>query len=146
LVTFKRPDGLQRLRDDHDGLAKPGTFDFLGFTLHWAKSPMLGKWVVKTRTAADRFRRALKRISQWCKANRHAPLERQRQVLNRSSGATTATTAASNRARCGNLRYQVVLAWWRWLRRRLQRGLSSEATSRLFQRYPLLWPATAPPA
>jgi hypothetical protein len=43
---------------------------------------MTGRWVVKTRTAADRFRRTLKRISQWCKVSRHAPLEVQQRVLN----------------------------------------------------------------
>ena len=83
LVPFKRPDRMARTRGDDEGPDEPGTFDFLGFTIHWGKSPMTGKWVVKTRTAADRFRRALKRISQWCKANRHEPLERQRQVLHR---------------------------------------------------------------
>jgi hypothetical protein len=44
------------------------------------------------------------------------------------------------------LRYHVVLAWWRWLRRRSQRDLSWEAMSRLLQRYPLLTTAAIRPA
>jgi hypothetical protein len=82
LVPFKRPVRMTRQRDDDDRPDEPGTFSFLGFTIHWGKSPTTGKWVVKTRTAADRFRRTLKRISEWCKENRHAPLETQQQVLN----------------------------------------------------------------
>ena len=88
-----------------------------------------------------------KRISQWCKANRHAPLEKQQQVLNQKlRGHYGYYGRRGNRARCGNLQYQVVLTWWRWLRRRSQRGLSWGAMTRLLQRYPLLTPATARPA
>jgi group II intron reverse transcriptase/maturase len=147
LVPFKRPDRMARTRGDDEGPDEPGTFDFLGFTIHWGKSPMTGKWVVKTRTAADRFRRALKRISQWCKANRHEPLERQRQVLHRKlRGHYGYYSRKGNRARCANLRYHVVLVWWRWLRRRSQRGLSWVAMTRLLQRYSLPTPAIARPA
>jgi RNA-directed DNA polymerase len=146
LVPFKRPDRMARMRGDDEGPDEPGTFDFLGFTVHWVKSPMTGKWVVKTRTAADRFRRALKRISQWCKANRHEPLERQRQVLNQKlRGHYGYYGRKGNRARCANLRYRVVLVWWRWLRRRSQRGLSWLAMTRLLQRYSLPTPAIARP-
>jgi hypothetical protein len=138
LVPFKRPDRMARMRGDDEGPDEPGTFDFLGFTVHWVKSAMTGKWVVKTRTAIDRFRRALKRISQWCRANRHEPLERQRQVLNQKlRGHYGYYGRKGNRARCANLRYRVVLVWWRWLRRRSQRRLSWLAMTRLLQRYSL---------
>jgi hypothetical protein len=55
--------------------------NFLGFTIHWRQSPS-GRWNVKMRTAKDRFRRALAGIVEWCKANRHAPLDEQRRALN----------------------------------------------------------------
>jgi hypothetical protein len=54
---------MRRTCDDDEGPDAPVTFDFLGFTLHWGKS-LAGKWAVKTRTASDRFRRALKNISE----------------------------------------------------------------------------------
>jgi len=146
LVAFKRPDRMRK-RGDQDGPDKPGTFDFLGFTLHWGKSPMTGKWVVKTRTAADRFRRTLKRISEWCKAHRHAPLEEQQRVLNQKlRGHYGYYGRKGNRARCASLQHCAVREWWRWLRRRSQRGLTWEAMTRLLQRYPLLTPALARPA
>jgi hypothetical protein len=79
LVPFRRPD-LSR-RDDPSCARAVRSFDFLGFTIHWGKS-LQGKWVVRTRTAKDRFRRTLVNIEQWCKLHRHAPLVKQQQMLN----------------------------------------------------------------
>jgi group II intron reverse transcriptase/maturase len=147
LLAFKRPDRMQRPRGDGEGPDEPGTFDFLGFTLHWGKSPMTGKWVVKTRTAADRFRRTLKRLSEWCKAHRHEPLEEQQHALNQKlRGHYGYYGRKGNRARLWTLLHWLAQTWWRWLRRRSQRGLSWEAMTRLLQRYPLLTPSLARPA
>jgi group II intron reverse transcriptase/maturase len=143
LVPFGRPDWMRR-RGGGGGPDEPGTFDFLGFTIHWGKSPMTGKWVVKTRTAADRFRRTLKRISQWCKANRHAPLEVQQRILNQKlRGHYGYYGRKGNRARLWSLLHWVQKLWWRWLHRRSQRGLSWPAMNRLLQRFPLVTPAHA---
>jgi len=74
IVPFLRPD-----RPERRGLGAPGSplgrrsFDFLGFTIHWARS-LAGKWVVRARTAKDRFRRAVQSISQWCQRHRHDPM------------------------------------------------------------------------
>ena len=147
LVAFKRPDAMALPRGDDDGSDGPGTFDFLGFTLHWAKSPMTGKWVVKTRTAADRFRRTLRSISQWCKQHRHEPLEVQQRALGlKLRGHYGYYGRTGNRARLWTLLYWVERAWWRWLRRRSQRGLTWEAMTRLLRRYPLPVPRLAPRA
>ncbi|UYG06081.1 hypothetical protein [Halomonas sp. M4R1S46] len=61
---------------------RPGTFDFPGFTHYWGKSRR-GSWIVKRKTAKDRFRRGLKRIALWCRANRHRPLRDQHRQLSR---------------------------------------------------------------
>jgi group II intron reverse transcriptase/maturase len=144
LVPFQRPDPMKRTRDGDDGPDEPGTFDFLGFTIHWGKSSMTGKWVVKTRTATDRFQRALRRISQWCKENRHAPLETQQRVLNQKlRGHYGYYGRRGNQARLWALLHWVVPRWWRWLRRRSQRGLTWDAMNRLLRRYPLLTPGRA---
>jgi group II intron reverse transcriptase/maturase len=108
LVAFKRPDRMPLQRGSEGGPDEPGTFDLLGFTLHWAKSPMTGKWVVKTRTAADRFRRALKSISQWCKAHRHEPLQTQQRALSQKlRGHYGYYGRKGNRARLWALRHWV---------------------------------------
>lgn len=131
---------MKRTLDDEEGLDAPATFDFLGFTIHWGQS-LTGKWAVKTRTASDRFRRTPKNISQWCKAHRHEPLERQQHVLNlKLRGHYGYYGCIGNRARLWTLLHWAAKAWWRWLHRRSQRGLSWTATARLLKRYPLLQP------
>src|SRR5579863_1469952 len=76
LVSFHRPD-----RKDGGGNG-PGTFGLLGFTHHWGLSRK-GKWVVKRRTAKDRFSRTLRRINEWCRTHRHDDVEVQHCVLMR---------------------------------------------------------------
>src|SRR5580658_8945021 len=48
---------------------RPGSFDLLGFTHCWATSRK-GVWVVRQKTAKDRFQRALKRVADWCRRHR----------------------------------------------------------------------------
>lgn len=57
------------------------SFDFLGLRYYWGKS-RTNKWVVKVKTSPKRLARTLKRINQWCKKNRHAPLKLQSEKLN----------------------------------------------------------------
>ena len=83
LVDFRRPDRRALpLPDNGDVRSRPDTFDLLGFTHYWAKSRK-GYWVVKQRTAADRLRRALKRIANWCRRYRHEPVRDQWTALKR---------------------------------------------------------------
>ena len=53
LIAFKRPPSLYQ---DWDGGC--GTFEFLGFTHHWARSRR-GKWVIKRRTAGRALSRSM---------------------------------------------------------------------------------------
>ena len=75
LAEFRRPD-----RRWPDGPTQGGTFDLLGFTHYWGIARS-GKWIVKRKTAKDRFRNALKRVAQWCRTHLHDPLETQWRVL-----------------------------------------------------------------
>jgi hypothetical protein len=68
LIEFHRPD--RRLPSGGDASRRPGTFDLLGFTHYWGVS-RAGKWIVKRKTAKDRFRRAVQRIMIWCREHRH---------------------------------------------------------------------------
>jgi RNA-directed DNA polymerase len=136
LIAFERPDRPSRKSDD--GPADPGSFDFLGFTIHWRKSPS-GRWNVKMRTAKDRFRRTLVRISEWCKTNRHAPVREQRQALNqRLRGHYGYFDRPGNRERLWTMLRRVEREWRRWLSLRSQRArLTWKAMRRLLARYPL---------
>lgn len=71
LVRFERPRAKAEPREmqPHEELR---SFDFLGFTHYWEKSRR-GTWVVKRKTASDRFTRALQRLNLWCQGNRQHP-------------------------------------------------------------------------
>ena len=140
------PDATSVATAGNDPPAGPLTFDFLGFTIHWGKS-RTGKWVVRERTANDRFRGALHRLAEWCRLHRHAPLDEQQKVLNaKLLGHYGYFGRRNNRGRIWDFLRVATRGWWRALRRRSQRGLSWAAMYRLLQRYPLLTPAQWRPA
>ena len=64
-------------------MASATTFDFLGLTHVWGRS-MRGKDLVRQITAKGRFARALKSVHEWCKTNRHLPVEAQHDYLARA--------------------------------------------------------------
>jgi group II intron reverse transcriptase/maturase len=131
LVPFRRPD-----RDE--GGSGPGTFDFLGFTHHWGKSRK-DKWVVKKRTARDRFSRALRHIRSWCRAHRHDDVKEQHRALARKlNGHYAYYGVTSNHDAVARLWHETVLIWRKWLSRRSQKGrLNWVKMTRLLERYPL---------
>jgi hypothetical protein len=84
-----------------------------------------GKWVVRERTAKDRFRKGLQRIYEWCRDNRHAPLVVQQRALGaKLRGHYGYFGRIGNRSQLWDFLHQAARAWWRGLRRRSQRGLS----------------------
>ena len=132
-------------RDEDDPPAGPLSFDFLGFTIHWGKHPF-GKWKVREKTAKDRFRSSLKRISEWCRRFRHVPLEIQQKVLTaKLRGHYGYFGRSGNVHQLRDFLFVTVRAWWRGLRRRSQRGLTWEAMNLLLQRYPLPQPRLSSP-
>lgn len=142
LVPFKRPDRAKPARDDEGGpgVSNPSSFDFLGFTIHWGKS-LAGKWVVRERTAKDRFRRGLHKLFEWCRMHRHEPLEEQKEALNsKLRGHYDYYGRIGNRGRLWDFLSRAQRAWWKSLCRRSQRTLTWNAMSRLLRHYPLLRP------
>jgi RNA-directed DNA polymerase len=79
LVPFVRPSS-RPLPASSASAPEPGSFDFLGFTHFWSRSKK-GFWVVKRTTAGSRFQRAVKKITDWCRRNRHRPIGEQFQAL-----------------------------------------------------------------
>jgi len=134
MVPFQRPD---RVGPDEDG---PGTFDLLGFTHVWAVSRK-GFWVVKQRTAQDRFSRALRRLRAWCRWHRHDPLEAQHRALTQKlEGHYAYYGITSNGDGIKNFFCQAERAWHAALARRSQRGFSWEKMRRILERLPLPTP------
>jgi group II intron reverse transcriptase/maturase len=139
LVQFKRPRG-----PDPQG-PPPGTFDLLGFTHFWARS-LKGNWVVRRKTAKDRFQRALDKVTEWCCKNRHLPLKEQWQALRRKlSGHFGYYGIPGNSRLLVRFRFLVEGIWRKWLSRRSQRAyLSWEDFRRLLAHYPLPAPTVRP--
>jgi group II intron reverse transcriptase/maturase len=143
LVNFRRPD---RKGPHSSGAMHPETFDLLGFTHYWGKSRR-GKWVVKRRTAKDRFTKALKRVVDWCKMNRHHEVRWQWQMLGRKlRGHFVYYGIIGNYEALARFRYEVIGAWRRWLDRRSQRArMNWEKMHRLLERYRLPRPTIGRP-
>jgi group II intron reverse transcriptase/maturase len=131
LVEFRRPDRGASPQG-------PGTFDLLGFTHFWSKSRK-GKWVVKQRTAKDRFRRALERVVDWCRRHRHDEIQKQHKALVRKLlGHFEYFGITGNSGALGRFRHEVTRAWRKWLDRRSQRArMTWQRMAWLLKRYPL---------
>jgi RNA-directed DNA polymerase len=134
LVEFRRPD----LYSSRDEAAGPGTFDLLGFTHYWGKS-LSGKWVVKRKTAKDRFRRALKRVDIWCKMHRHDDIREQcRRLGEKLRGHYEYYGLHGNAKAISVFSFRVKERWLEWLRRRSQCDkMDWDRLARLLRRYPL---------
>jgi group II intron reverse transcriptase/maturase len=142
LVDFRRPDKRAEASSGNgDARSRPGTFDLLGFTHYWAKSRK-GYWVVKQKTARDRFQRALKRVVDWCRRHRHEPVCEQWTALKRKLlGHFGYFGITGNYQALCSFWFRVIGVWRMWLSRRSQRASTSwEGMKRLLERYPLPQP------
>jgi RNA-directed DNA polymerase len=136
LVEFRRPDRRPSSEDPSD--RGPGTFDLLGFSHYWGLSRR-GKWVVKRKTAPSRFRRALKRIADWCRQHRHLLVGQQRETLaQKLRGHFGYFGIAGNSEAIARFRELTIGIWCKWLGRRSQRGqVTWDYRRKLLGRYPL---------
>jgi group II intron reverse transcriptase/maturase len=139
LVPFRRP--ALRVRQDGRVKSRPGTFSLLGFTHYWMKSRQ-GNWVIKQRTASDRFTRALARVARWCRENRHQPVRWQWQVLKQKlRGHFGYYGITGNFDAIARFYREVRRVWRKWLHRRSQRArMSWDRMEALLERYPLPQP------
>ena len=107
LVSFRRPrKGQQQPRGC-------GSFDFLGFTLHWDKS-RTGSWVIRRKTAKQRLSRAITRVGQWCRSARHWKVKHQWQSLCQKLRGHYAYYGLTGNARSMQRFYRAVRARWRY--------------------------------
>lgn len=138
LIRFTRPES----KSDNDD-AGPRSFDFLGFTHHWARSAK-GYWVVMLKTAKSRFSRAVSSVRDWCRRNRHLPVAAQCTALTRKiRGHYSYFGVVGNGNALWRFGRAVYAAWRSWLNRRSQRARMTWAKMRaLFRHHPLPKPDT----
>lgn len=136
LVSFRPPSS--RTKGDNGRDDRPGTFDLLGFTHYWARS-LKGYWVVKLKTASDRFTRAVRSIDTWCHDNRHRPLAEQQQTLNQKlRGHYAYYGVTGNSDAITRFRQEVENRWRKWLNRRNNiRSMHWQKFCALLRRHPL---------
>lgn len=120
----------------------PGSFDFLGFTVHWRRSSK-GIWWPGFITRKARQRRAIVSIDDWCRRHRNQPVKTQHATLKRKlNGHLNYFAVPGNGRRIRALLYYVRRSWHRWLRRRSQRTrMTWVRFNELLRVYPLPNPA-----
>src|SRR5215510_4674520 len=137
LVPF-RPSCPWANDDRGEPTEPPGTFDLPGFTHFWARSRH-GYWVIKQKTANDRFSRSVRSIDGWCRANRHRPLGEQQAKLNEKlRGHYAYYGITGNSGSLSRFLDEVLRRWYKWLNRRDRlRSMTWAKFRGLVQRYPL---------
>jgi hypothetical protein len=136
LVPFGRPRKRPGERGD-DG-PRPGIFSFLGFTHYWGATQK-GSWMVKRKTEAGRFRRAVRAVNLWCRYNLHAGVPAHHRMLSAIlRGHFGYYGIAGNCFAIGAFRQRVQRIWRYWLARRSQKAkMNWVRFNRLLKRYPL---------
>ena len=136
LVEFKKPgSGGKNYKQGN----RPDTFDFLGFTHFWKKSRK-GRAVIGKKTIRSRLTRALRRMTEWCKENRHQKIELQHQTLcSKLRGHYNYYGVNGNYGMLAKYLMHVERIWRKWLARRdRKRKLNWEKMKRkILERYPL---------
>jgi group II intron reverse transcriptase/maturase len=138
LLLFKRP----RLRDNgRDDCGRRESFDFLGLTQHWARSRR-NYWVIKRRTAKDRFSRAVRQVTLWCKQHRHDPVAHQHERLSaKLRGHYAYFGITGNQHALARFYEAVQRSWYKWLSRRS--GAARQLLTR-FCVFRVRWPLPLP--
>jgi hypothetical protein len=112
LVVFRKPKASQAAAHGN------GTCEFLGFTHYWARTRR-GFWVIKRRTARKRLQRTQQALWQWCRHNRHAPLQYQyRMLCAKRRGHCRSYGMRGHFPLLENVRRDAEKAWRYWLSRR----------------------------
>jgi group II intron reverse transcriptase/maturase len=132
LVPFKRPPSGQ------GGGKGPGTFDFLGFTLLWRKTPA-GHWGQSFKTRTARLQRAKMALDDFCRRHRHEPVKEQHAALcRRINGHINYFGVNGNLDGVARLVRAAERAWHKWLRRRSNRSrLTWQRFGDLLRAFPL---------
>ncbi len=132
LLPFRRPPAGQK-----NGKG-PATFDFLGFTLYWARSSK-GRWGMLCKTRSASLRRAIQSVYAWCRRHRHHSVKDQHAALTRRIQGHCNYFGVS-----GNFRSLLLVieqakrSWYKWLCRRSQRKrLTWERFQDLLRDFPL---------
>lgn len=147
IVAFQRP------RRGQQGGKGPETFDFLGFTAYWRRT-RTGRWGLGLKTRAERLRRSMQAVRDYCRRHRHEAVRQQHAGLRRRlQGHYNYFGVNGNTEAMQRLRFAAQVAWHKWLNRRSQRSrMSWDRFNALLKEFPLpaptirvqIWGAVTP--
>ena len=137
LVRFTKPSCTSTGKGGDAGGS--GTFDLLGFTHLWQRSRRGKGWVIQRKTAKSRMTRAIRKVSEWCRKNRHRPVAEQFKALaSKLRGHYQYFGLTGNGRALKNFFSAVRHEWHRWLNRRSQRNnMKWDRFEKLLQHYVL---------
>ena len=120
---------------------RPETFTFLGFTFYCAKTSK-GKFTVNIKTSSKRLARSIKRITEWCRKNRHESLYKQRQELSAMMRGHYQYYGRKSNFRSLRLLYRATRrSWKKWLGRRTRGSyLTWDRFHKIITKHPLPLP------
>ena len=129
LIAFGKPPRNGKTRE---------TFDFLGFTFHWGKS-LKGNWVLKKQTSRKRRNRFMRMMWEWCKENRHEPIEAQHETICSKLRGYYQYFGVRGNFKVLEIVFEFAeRAWKHWLGRRHRDGyLSNEKFRAMLKAFPL---------
>jgi RNA-directed DNA polymerase len=141
LIPFHRPPYKATGKGGGNNRDRPETFDLLGFTHYWGRA-RTGGWTVKRKTASSRLSRAVRSIDQWCRRNRHLPINEQHEKLSQKlRGHYAYYGITCNMRMLEEFRRAVQRVWRTWLNRRnSRREMIWDRFARLLKRYLLPLP------
>ena len=135
LVNFCRPS-----YDETQNVEKPGTVEFLGFVHYWGKSRR-GFWVIKQKTQKKRLCNGIRKFTDYCKRHRHKPVAVQQYDLSLKMRGHYSYFGITGNYRALAMYYRRCRnAWYKWLSRRNNRGITRERFEDILARYPLPTP------
>ena len=119
LIEFGR---FAEERRSKQGLGRPETFDFLGFTHHCGRTRK-GKFQLQRKSIGKRIRATLQAIKLELRRRMHHPVDAVgRWLQSVVQGWLNYHAVPDNRARLDQFRIQVIRLWLQVLRRRSQKG------------------------
>jgi len=133
LIPFERPKFGQEKGNGS------GTFDFLGMTMYWRRSPR-GGWYLGMETRKAKVQKFLHALGEWCRRHRHLPLKDQHVALSRRlRGHFRYFGVNGNSRKLAAVLDRSKWVWLHQLRRRSQRGnrLTWERFYAYLQAHPL---------
>lgn len=138
LIQFGRFAQRDCRRQGHH---RPPTFNFLGFTL-MCRVSRNGKFFVWQKTMSKRLGRGLRRVSEWCRNNRHRSVSEQAAHLNKIlQGHYQYYGVRMNFLSLAQFHRGVTRLWRKWLSRR-ERGVMIPWVKfhRIMEKNPLVRP------